>query len=440
MEFEVSIERNGEFVHAGSILGNTDSDAQFRYAASYLEDTKAAPISLSLPLRAGFFTPMQTRSFFEGLLPEGFTRRAVAAHLHLNEQDYVQILYQLGRECIGALRVHLKDELPGARYEKLTPVQIRQLAAEGADESAALVIDSRLSLAGATGKVGLYRDMETGEWYLPHGTAPSTHIVKQSHVRLKQIVPNELLCLTAAKYCGIDVPESFIIDLGSGEDADILLASGRFDRRYPEHPKMVNGLRVPLRLHQEDFAQAMGIPSEQKYENGDRHLGKMFALLRSHSARPVEDQLKLWDRIVFHYLIGNTDGHLKNYSLLYAPDLKTARLAPAYDIVHITGYPRITHGMAFSIGTAKQIKEVTRESFRIAAREAGIGHAMAMDRLDDMSERFCPALDLAAAGLENRGVKGIEELRESILKTGGIAFLEDMPSRRIKKHLNSPER
>ena len=237
MEFEISIERNGESVHAGSILGNTDSDAQFRYAASYLEDTKAAPISLSLPLRAGFFTPMQTRSFFEGLLPEGFTRRAVAEHLHLNEQDYVQILHQLGRECIGALRIHLKDELPEARYEKLTPGQIRQLAAEGADESAALVIDSRLSLAGATGKVGLYRDIETGEWYLPHGTAPSTHIVKQSHVRLKQIVPNELLCLTAAKYCGIDVPESFIIDLGSGEDADILLASGRFDRRYPEHPK-----------------------------------------------------------------------------------------------------------------------------------------------------------------------------------------------------------
>ena len=440
MEFEVSIERNGESVHAGSVLGNTDSDAQFRYAASYLEDPKAAPISLSLPLRAGFFTPMQTRSFFEGLLPEGFTRRAVAAHLHLNEQDYVQILHRLGRECTGALRVHLKDEFPEARYEKLTFGQIRQLAAEGAYESAALITGSRQSLPGAMGKIGLYRDMETGEWYLPHGTAPSTHIVKQSHVRLKQIVPNELLCLTAAKYCGIDVPESFIIDLGSGEDADILLASGRFDRRYPEHPKMVNGLRVPFRLHQEDFAQAMGIPSEQKYESGDRHLAKLFALLRSHSARPVEDQLKLWDRIVFHYLIGNTDGHLKNYSLLYAPDLKSARLAPAYDIVHITGYPRMTHGMAFSIGTAKQIEEVTRESFRIAAREAGIGQAMAMDRLDDMSERFCPALDRAASELENRGVKGMEELRESILKTGGIAFLEDIPVQHTKNRPGDMER
>ena len=285
------------------------------------------------------------------------------------------------------------------------------------------MVDSRLSLAGATGKVGLYRDDETGEWYLPHGTAPSTHIIKQSHVRLKQIVPNELLCLTAAKYCGIAVPDSFIIDLGTGEDADILLASERFDRRCSEQQKRINGLRVPLRLHQEDFAQAMGIPPEQKYEKGDGYLGKMFALLRSHSARPLEDQIQLWDRIMFHYLIGNTDGHLKNYSLLYAPDLRTVRLAPAYDIVHITGYPRMTHTMAFSIGTAKQLEEVTRESFRIAAQEVGLGQRMALDRLDDMAERFRPALDRAAVELEDLGVRGIEELRESILKTGGIAAL-----------------
>ena len=58
------------------------------------------------------------------------TRRAVAEHLHLNEQDYVQMLYLLGRECMGALRVHLMDEMPEANYEKLTPAQIRQLAAE----------------------------------------------------------------------------------------------------------------------------------------------------------------------------------------------------------------------------------------------------------------------------------------------------------------------
>lgn len=53
-----------------------------------------------------------------------------------------------------------------------------------------------MSQTGASGKVGLYYDEE--KWYLPIGEAPSTHIVKQSHVRLKRIVANEQLCLLTA--------------------------------------------------------------------------------------------------------------------------------------------------------------------------------------------------------------------------------------------------
>ena len=217
-------------------------------------------------------------------------------------------------------------------------------------------------------------------------------------------MPNELLCLLTAKRCGIDVPETTIIDLGSGTDADILLASERFDRRFLEQPVYADHLPMPLRLHQEDFAQALGIPASQKYENGDRHLAKMFALLRAHSAKPIEDQLKLWDRIVFNWLIGNTDGHLKNYSLLYSEDLKTVRLAPAYDVINTIGYKGMTHEMAFAIGNAKWIEDVTLESFRLAAKEAGLGERMAMNRLDEMVKRFRPAIIYAeASGRQGHG-------------------------------------
>ena len=418
MEFTVSIDIKGKPVAVGSILGESSADARFTYAADYLHATEAVPISLSLPLQSEPFSAEQTKCFFDGLLPEGSTRRAVASNLHLDENDYVQILYQLGRECIGALRVYRKGETPQASYDKLTREQVRELAREGAAESAAVVIETRLSLAGATGKVGLYRDPKTGEWYLPHGTAPSTHIVKQSHVRLERIVPNELLCLLTAKQCGIDVPETTIIDMGSGKDEDILLVSGRFDRRFSESPAFANELPMPLRLHQEDFAQALGIVASRKYESGDRHLAKMFALLRTHSSRPIEDQLKLWDRIAFNYLIGNTDGHLKNYSLLYSEDLKTVRLAPAYDVINTIGYKGMTHEMSFAIANATQIEDVTRDSFRMAAKEAGLGERMALNRLNDMIKRFRPALKSAAEALIHQGVKGIEELKATILDAG----------------------
>ena len=121
---------------------------------------------------------------------------------------------------------------------------------------------------------------------------------------------------------------------------------------------------------------------------------------------------------MFNYLIGNTDGHLKNYSLLYSEDLKTVRLAPAYDVIHTIGYKGMTHEMSFAIGNATQIEEVTRDSFRMAAKEAGLGERMALNRLDEMIKRFRPALESAAETLIHQGVKGIEELKAAILDAG----------------------
>ena len=54
----------------------------------------------------------------------------------------------------------------------------------------------------------------------------------------------------------------------------------------------------------------------------------MFEILRKYSAEPVTDQLRLWDIIVFNYLIGNIDAHIKNFSLLYGKDFRQIRLVP----------------------------------------------------------------------------------------------------------------
>lgn len=88
----------------------------------------------------------------------------------------------------------------------------------------------------------------------------------------------------------------------------------------------MDGLTVPFRLHQEDFSQAMGISSGHKYEhNGEGYLKRMCDILKKYSSNPMEDQLKLWDICVFNYLIGNTDNHIKNVSLLYASDMASIK-------------------------------------------------------------------------------------------------------------------
>lgn len=421
-KYQISIEKNGRMVLVGHICGENYQTAQFSYDDTYLDSGSAVPVSISLPLRRESFSAKQTRQFFEGLLPEGFTRRSVAQWLHLDENDYLSILHQLGRECLGAIRISTEDDNPTASYELITEQQVKELAAEGAQKSAEIVTKSHLSLTGASGKVGLYYDAVNGHWYLPEGTAPSTHIVKQSHVRLEGIVTNEQLSMMTAAKCGIDVPESFIMDLGNGNDSEVLYATRRYDRTFEGAVSMIGELACPLRLHQEDFSQAMGISSADKYEKGHTgYMRQMFELLRKFSANPILDQQKLWDMIVFSYLIGNTDAHVKNFSLLYGKDLHSIRLAPAYDMVSTTVYTGSTREMAFFIGEALTIDDITEESFRKAAQEIHMGERFAAGRYHSLCDRFREALSEAASELMDAGFSKAAEMEDRILKSGGYA-------------------
>ena len=418
----VSLERKGILVPVGSISGDNAADSRFCYSEEYLNDPGAVALSISLPLREEPYLPYQTASFFEGLLPEGFTRRSVAQWMHVDEDDYLSILHGLGRECLGAVCITTEGETMGASYERVTEQQIRDLAAEGAVRSTELVMRSHLSVAGASGKVGLYYSGQEDAWYLPRGIAASTHIVKQSHVRLDSLVTNEQLSLRTASRCGISIPNSFIINTGNGEEREVLFATERFDRVFTADSKMVDGLRCPNRLHQEDFAQAMGIHSLAKYEQEpDTHMKGMFDILRKYSSDPVSDQMRLWDIIVFDYLIGNTDAHIKNFSLRYDPDLQGIRLAPAYDIVSTVIYDQSTRDMAFRIGGVHSIDEITSDDFRAAAADVGLGGRMAMRRYEQMCRQFRTALRRSTEELIASGYPKAAEIERRILERGGIA-------------------
>ena len=187
---------------------------------------------------------------------------------------------------------------------------------------------------------------------------------------------------------------------------------------------MISGLPCPLRLHQEDFSQALGIPSANKYEKENAgYMRRMFELLRQFSANPIVDQQKLWDIIVFCYLLGNTDAHIKNFSILYGKDLHSIRLAPAYDLVSTTVYESSTREMSFYIGNALLIDEITETSFREAASQIHIGERFAVGRYNFICNHFRQALREAADELQEAGFSKAAEIEERILRTGGYAKL-----------------
>lgn len=434
--FEVKIELDGAMLLTGRIACESSGEARFTYDRDYLERGDSAPISASLPLQEGPFSAQATKNFFDGLLPEGFTRRAVANWMHVDETDYLGLLYGLGQECLGAIQITDGSMPENPSYEKLSVEQVRQLAREGAAKSAQIIAKSHLSLTGASGKAGLYYDGQRDAWYLPVGSAPSTHIVKQSHVRLNGIVTNEQLSMMTAQALGIDVPRSFIVNMGTAVEEDVLFAVQRYDRIFSGEGETIDGLPRPRRLHQEDFAQALDIAAADKYEtireaypgygrrkNGESYLSRMFGLLRRCSANPLEDQVKLWRLLIFDYLIGNTDSHIKNFSLLYGADLRTVRLAPAYDVVSTTIYEESTRNMALQIGGEQSIDRITESSFKAAAEEAGLGGRMAMRCFEELCGQFEQALAQAADQLAQEGFDGAREIQERILQTGGAGMI-----------------
>ena len=433
IDLDVFLEIKGEYVKVGTIKGTHPQDARFQYSEDYMDSRSSVPVSISLPFQKKPFSNIQTEYFFGGLLPEGFVRKQVAMQSHKQTGDYTGMLSILGSECIGAIRIaEHGTEAPEPAYVPLTHEDVAALAKEGTLESVDLVIKSHLSLTGASGKVGLYYDKQNKRWYLPVGDAPSTHIVKQSHVRLGSIVLNEQLSLMTARRLGLEVPDSFIISEGGFTDDKVLLATERYDRIFPDgrRTRMISGLPRPVRMHQEDFGECLGITdrygiyNQYKYEEpGQDYLVDMFRILKDHSSEPIHDQLKLWDIAVFDFLTGNTDNHIKNLSLLYTTDLKSMRLAPAYDIVSTCIYPGSTENMAFNIGGDYDINQINRDSFRREAEKLNLNSRILLERFDRLAEDFDRAITDTASELEDMGFTNALEIRDRILANGGIAHL-----------------
>ena len=421
VNLKVQIEINGKFVRVGHITGSSFRDAVFSYDESYISSSVAHAISLSLPLAKKDFDADATKTFFDGLLPEGFTRQCVAESIHAPSDDYISILRELGSECLGAIQI-IDENKPSVKtgYTPLTIKEIRELAKEGAGKSAEIVVKSHLSLTGASGKVGLYYDQKSGKWYKPQGLAPSTHIVKQSHVRYKNIVLNEQLCLLTAQKLGIEVPESFILQAQKEKvsDEDVLFATRRFDRIFDNDSQMLGGLKIPYRLHQEDFAQALGISSADKYEKECRgYLKRMFDLLEKHSVNPIEDSLKLWKRVVYNCIIGNTDNHIKNSSLIYSKDLSSIHLAPFYDVVCTKVYESSTDEMSVSINDKQNINQITKKDLEQEAKNCGLGPKAAMKIYDELHDGIKKALLTSAEELSDLGFTEAQALARKIIKT-----------------------
>lgn len=75
-KYLVHIERNGEMILVGTLEGESYRDVRFSYSPDYLSDPLFRAISLQLPWQEAPFSAEETKNYFDGLLPEGYSKAA----------------------------------------------------------------------------------------------------------------------------------------------------------------------------------------------------------------------------------------------------------------------------------------------------------------------------------------------------------------------------
>lgn len=362
----------------GRLVQDDGGQMLFRYATGWLDDPERFPVSRSLPLKDAEFKQKECRGFFGGLLPEQSNRTVIARILQISDRNDFAMLERIGGECAGALTFVPEGSPPphiDHTYRPLSDDELQEIL-ETLPKRPLLAGEKgvRLSLAGAQDKIAV-RVNTTGRISLPLSYAPSTHVLKPAIATWEGLVSNETFCHTLAQAVGLPVATASAHNVG---DIEYLL-SERYDRAIDEDGTI-------RRLHQEDFCQALGVPSEIKYQaEGGPGLKDCFALLRAASNNVVKDVGNLLDAVIFNLLVGNNDAHAKNFSLLYNRNGK-ARLAPLYDLVSTVYYPEIENRLAMKIGAQAIPDLVFPDDVEVFAREVGIAVAATKRRVLDLAE------------------------------------------------------
>ena len=412
---------NGELV--GTLTKQNNGSHEFKYNESWLSNDKSRPLSLSLKLQIPTITSDAVINYFDNLLPDNIVirNRIVARYQTASNQPF-DLLREIGKDSVGAIALlppsqpYIENKLS---YELLDESRLEKILAAHHSEIPLGMIkeedDFRISVAGAQEKTALLR--LNGDWCLPKGNTPTSHIIKlpigeikqpTSILDLTESVENEFICIELARELGFDVPTVEIITTHNYK----AIAVERFDRRW------IKDRTHLLRLPQEDICQAKGIPSSIKYESdGGPGIADIMKLLEG-SSNALEDRYNFMKFQVFQWAIGAIDGHAKNYSI-FIEKQGSYRLTPFYDI--LSAYPitgkkglnirklKLAMGLKASRGKKYQISKIYSRHFLDTAHSVGFNSDSMQSILDDMQTELPKAIERLAARLPEGFPKHITE-------------------------------
>jgi serine/threonine-protein kinase HipA len=363
--------------HVGTLEARPNGRIRFTYDKQWLE-IRDFPISISMPCRKETYDAQTSTVFFENCVPEGGIKAELAQARHIDTADTFSFLREYGRDMAGAISILDKGEPDTDEdYEDITEALESELSRRDPEVpiNLFLLFDANLSLAGGQDKLPvLYKN---GRFLLSRKSSPTSHIIKPMHSLFRDMPYNEHFCMSLAGKTGLPAQGAAVVTLGG----TAVYMIERYDRYIKDG-------RI-FRLHQEDFCQALTVPAEHKYQiNGGPGWQELVNVMVDN---PFEERMRslnaLVDAAIFNFIVGNTDAHAKNFSILYDRENRSMSLAPLYDICSVYPYrDHIRHNrIAMSIGKKFNTDKLTVEDWREFAAIFSLAVGDLAEKIDKMA-------------------------------------------------------
>ena len=242
------------------------------------------------------------------------------------------------------------------------------------DSLAEQIIRSQTTLTGVQPKLSLNLQKHEGSQRLTIVGLWGAYIFKPQTSRYAELPENEDLTMHLAEIAGLKTAQHSLIRLA---DNSLGYLTRRMDRD-------ARGNKLPM----EDFCQLTERQTEYKYRSSYEQVAKA---IERYSIVPQLDVINFYEEVIFCWLMGNNDMHLKNFSLL-SPSEGRYEFSPAYDLLNVVIInPADTEELALTLNGKK--KRIVRKDFIEAASKVGISEKI-IDGLLAHFEQCWPAWKL----------------------------------------------
>lgn len=272
--------------------------------------------------------------------------------------------------CYQELEEGQKDFHPGCarKFFGTKDVPLLEYRHEDLDRLAEQIIRAQTSLTGVQPKLSLNLSKHDGCSRLTIVGLWGDYIFKPQTEDYPQLPENEDLTMHLAEAAKISVVPHSLIRLADGRLGYI---TKRIDRTK-------NGEKIDM----EDMCQLTLHPTEYKYKGSYEQIAKTIA---QYSSTPKLDLTNYMQLLLFCFVTGNNDMHLKNFSL-YRP-AKDYQLTPAYDLLNVAIVnSRDQEELALTLNGRKS--KLKLDDFLNAAKTMGLEEKVMLRLVDGLLKAY----------------------------------------------------